>query len=187
MFERFTSDARDVVVLAQEEARALRHGHIGTEHLLLSILTTGEGTAHEVLTAAGIGESQVRQAIQRPSRMDAEALESIGIDLDAVRAKVEATFGPGALDEVPAAEKKGWFGKWHRPFTARARKVLELALREALALKHDHIGTEHLLLGLIREGQGLAAKIITDEGVALPELKRMTLENVGPRAGGPRA
>jgi ATP-dependent Clp protease ATP-binding subunit ClpA len=90
---------------------------------------------------------------------DAQALSAIGIDLDAVREAVEATFGPGALDPEPPK------GCARIPFTPRAKKVLELSLREALRLQHNYIGTEHILLGLIREGDGIAARILAESNV----------------------
>ena len=184
MFERFTDRARQVVKEAQEEARRLGHHYIGTEHLLLAILSLDGGIARNVLVDAGISAKTVRQAIQgeAPSdpNTDAEALESIGIDLNAVRAKLEEAFGPGALDEQPP-RRRGWFGRKSHPggryipFTPRSKMVLELSLREALALKHKHIGTEHLLLGLIRE-QGRAAKILSEQGIDLKQLRNKTIE-----------
>jgi hypothetical protein len=111
---------------------------------------------------------------------DVAALQSIGIDLDAVRKKIEETFGPGALEPPPTpCRRRGLLRRWrpqgHTPFTPRAKKVLELSLREALRLKHNYIGTEHILLGLLRDGEGLAAKVLTDEGFDLTDLRRWTL------------
>ena len=126
MFERFTDRARRVLVLAQEEARLLNHGFIGTEHILLGLVHEGDGLA-------------------------AKALESLDISLEAVREKVVSHIGP-ALGP-PAAQP---------PFTPRAKKVLELSLREALQLGHNYIGTEHLLLGLVREGEGVGAQVLID-------------------------
>src|SRR6058998_2601531 len=111
MFERFTERARQVVVLAQEEARTLKHNYIGTEHILLGLLREEEGLAARVVRIVGSGE--------------------------------EVTSG-------------------QIPFTPRAKKVLELALREALSLGHNYIGTEHILLGLVRENEGVAARILLD-------------------------
>ncbi len=128
MFERFTNDARRVVVLAQEEARKLRHNYIGTEHLLLGLLAETNGLA-------------------------AQALASFGMSLAGTREEVIAIIGPGK--DAPSG---------HIPFTPRAKKTLELALREALQLHHGHIGTEHILLGVIREGHGVAARIMRDHG-----------------------
>lgn len=182
MFERFTDQAKIVVRGATGLAEEMGHRHIGTEHILLSMLTSGGGIAYDVLREAGVDTQRVRAAVQQPPDIDADALESIGIDLDAVRAKVEETFGPGALDEVPVEAK----GKRHKPFTRRAKMVLELALREAIALKHRHIGSEHILLGLIRE-EGVGAKLLADQGVDLAELRRKTIEMAKPGAGGPRA
>jgi hypothetical protein len=150
MFERFTDRARRVVVLAQEEARLLNHDYIGTEHILLGLIQEGDGVA-------------------------ARALESLGISLDAVRARVEDIIGRG--DEQSPS---------HIPFTPRAKKVLELSLREALQLGHNYIGTEHILLGLIREGEGVAAQVLVELGGDLErvrqEVKRI-LSTAGPVPG----
>jgi ATP-dependent Clp protease ATP-binding subunit ClpA len=124
MFERFTSRARHVVVLAQEEARRLHHNYIGTEHILLGLLGEPDAVAGRVL--AGFGMS-----------------------LEATRSEVTAIVSAGTT--APSG---------HIPFTPRAKKVLELSLREALQLQHNYIGTEHILLGLIREGEGVAAHIL---------------------------
>ena len=200
MFERFTNAARQVVVTAEQEARDLRHGHIGTEHLLLAIVAAdADGTAGRVLHDVGVTADAVRdEVVQRLGAQrtglgedDAEALQAIGIDLDAVRAKVEESFGPGALDDDPAdcAEPPtfGLVGRLrgrhrperacggHIPFTPRAKKTLELGLREAIRLKHNHIGPEHLLLGVLREGEGLAAQILVALDVDLEELRRRTI------------
>src|SRR5919107_717578 len=126
MFERFTERARQVVVLAQEEARTLKHNYIGTEHILLGLLREEEGLA-------------------------ARVLESLDITVERVRAQVVRIVGSG--EEVTSGQI---------PFPPRAKKVLELALREALSLGHNYIGTEHILLGLVRENEGVAARILLD-------------------------
>ena len=100
MFERFTQDARQVVVEAQDEARRLHHGRIGTEHLLLALLMRKTPTA-AVLVRHGLTRDAVTQSVMGyvgSGALDADALTSLGIDLDAVRTTVEASFGPGALD-----------------------------------------------------------------------------------------
>ena len=126
LFERFTERARQVVVLAQEEARTLKHNYIGTEHILLGLLREEEGLA-------------------------ARVLESLDITVERVRSQVVRIVGSG--EEVTSGQI---------PFTPRAKKVLELALREALSLGHNYIGTEHILLGLVRENEGVAARILLD-------------------------
>jgi ATP-dependent Clp protease ATP-binding subunit ClpA len=103
--------------------------------------------------------------------LDADALATLGIDLDAVRSTVEASFGPGALDPRPGRGKRR-LQSGHIPFSGRAKKVLELALRECLARKDVSITDAHIMLGLIREGQGLAVKVITDRGIDLERLRR---------------
>jgi ATP-dependent Clp protease ATP-binding subunit ClpC len=126
MFERFTEQARQVVVLAQEEARVLRHNYIGAEHLLLGLLREADGVA-------------------------ARVLGTLGVSLEEARGAVTRIVGEGDN------ESQGQI-----PLTPRAKKVLELALREALSLGHNYIGTEHILLGLIRESEGVEARIMSD-------------------------
>jgi ATP-dependent Clp protease ATP-binding subunit ClpA len=159
MFERFTRDARAVVAGAAAEATALRHDRIGTEHLLLA-LATGDGGA---AAAVGIEPAALRSAVESlpgapAAGLDADALASIGIDLDEVRRRVEASFGPGAL----APRRRRGLGRAlnRRPFTPRAKRALEMSLREALALGHNHIGPGHILLGVVRDpGSGAAAAL----------------------------
>jgi len=140
MFERFTDRARRSVVLAQEEARLLNHNYIGTEHILLGVIHEGEGVA-------------------------GQAMESLGVSLEAVRTQIGTYVGPG--ETAPSG---------HIPFTPRAKKVLELSLREALQLGDSFIGTEHILLGLIREGEGLATQALVALGFDLAEVRRRVLE-----------
>ena len=171
MFERFTTEARQTVVLAKQDARELHAGHIGTEHLLLGIVGQGGTPVADVLERHGLTRAAMIQAIARFSgdaALDADALGAVGIDLDAVRERVEATFGPGALD----APGRGRAPTGHIPFTPRAKKVLELSLREALALKSKSIADGHIALGLLREGEGLAMKVIHDRGIDAADLRR---------------
>jgi ATP-dependent Clp protease ATP-binding subunit ClpA len=138
MFERFTERARQVVVLAQDESRLLKHNYIGTEHILLGLLREEEGLA-------------------------AHVLQSFDITVEEVRAQVARVIGEG--DEVTTGQI---------PFTPRAKKVLELALREALSLGHNYIGTEHILLGVARENSGVAARILLDFGVDAEKIRNET-------------
>jgi ATP-dependent Clp protease ATP-binding subunit ClpC len=139
----FTDRARRVVVLAQDEARLRNHDYLGTEHLLLGLIREGEGVEGVAV----------------------RALESLGISLEVVRARVQEIIGQG--HSVPTR---------HLPFTPRAKKVLELSFREALLLGHDHIGTEHLLLGLIREGEGVAAQVLMQLGADLSRVRQRVIE-----------
>jgi ATP-dependent Clp protease ATP-binding subunit ClpC len=143
VFERFTERARQVVVLAQDEARLLKHNYIGTEHLLLGLLREEEGLA-------------------------ARALESLDVDLDGVRAQVTRVIGQG---DEPATGQV--------PFTPRAKKVLELALREARSLQHNYIGTEHILLGIVRENEGVAARILLDFDADAEMIRNEVLRQLG--------
>jgi ATP-dependent Clp protease ATP-binding subunit ClpA len=187
MFERFTDQARNVVVHAQEESRRLGHSFVGTEHILLALLHPSAGATAGLLTQAGVDADAAREAVQRQQAQprsaltaeDAEALRSIGIDLERVLDRLEETLGPAPLAASPP-RRRGLFrrrrtGGGHIPFTARSKKVLELSLREALALKSGHIGSEHILLGLIREGDGVAAVVLTQQGVDLAALRAATL------------
>ena len=179
MFEHFTDRARGSVVLAQEQALELRHNYIGTEHLLLGLLRERTSLGRQALDRLGVRFDDVRSEVVRvvgegptapPSEQDAEALRAIGIDLDEVRRRVEETFGEGALEGVaPTGRRRRtrcdpYGGRV--PFTPRAKKVLELALRESRALRHNYIGTEHILLGLVREREGLAAEILAERDVS---------------------
>jgi ATP-dependent Clp protease ATP-binding subunit ClpA len=168
MFERFTRPARDVVRAAVGEAERLGHPSIGPEHLLLALASAGgdgDDLGGRVLRELGVTHQAVDRELAAMlargglSEDDARALRTLGIDLDEVRRQVEAAFGPGALQrERPRARRFGRLRRrcpepghqGHRPFSAAAKKVLELSLREALALGHNHIGTEHVLLALVR-------------------------------------
>lgn len=165
MFERFTKAAREIVINAQEQARNLGHGRIGTEHLLLALLAAHDRGPSQVLGELGLAYEQARSRIRGyvgSDDLDADALGVLGIDLGAVREKVEEVFGPGALDR-PAGTRKP-IGS-HIPFSPRAKKALELSLREAIRLKHNYISEGHILLGVLREGEGLAMKVIAETGI----------------------
>ena len=168
MFERFTDEARNAVVAAQREASALDHGWIGTEHLLLALLADADGRGGRVLRDFGVDVAWARSEVERivgrgEPDLDADALATLGIDLDAVRERVERTFGAGALSRRRC--RRGLMTGGALPFTARAKKALELSLREAIAMGDDHIGSEHLLLGLTREGDGVAGRILRSRGI----------------------
>ena len=150
MFRRFSAGARESIIGSQREARSLRHGYIGTEHILLGLLHEGHGVAAQALQAAGITEDAARQQI----------VEIVG------RGKQEPS--------------------GHIPFTMRAKKVLELALREAARLNHLYIGSGHILLGLLREGDGLACQVLTDLGADRAQLREQVMALMAaPAAEGP--
>lgn len=144
MLNRFTASARQVITAAQAQRRRLRHDFIGTEHLLLGLLDDETGPVAALLRDAGLDAERTRAEVAGMERRelgetDAEALRSIGIDLDAVRASVEGSFGEGALEVTP----------------------------------------EHILLGLLRGGEGLAAAILVRAGLDLAELRRRTIHSLG--------
>ncbi len=184
MFERFTKAAREVVHRAVEESERLSQRRVGTEHLLIALVAS-DGIAGRVLRAQGLEIDAVRAAVVEVvgpapglfTADEADALRAVGIDVEAVLGRIEETFGPDALSQADDEPRRGPFRRRRRGgrFSPRAKKVLELALREALLLKHNYIGTEHILLGLIREGNGLAAKILADRGTDLDALRRATI------------
>ena len=144
MFSRYTERAQRVIVLAQDEARRLNYDYVGTEHLLLGLIREGEGIA-------------------------AKALQSLGIQLEQVRAEVEKMIGKGS------ASTRGEIG-----FTPRAKKVMvELAIEEARLLGHNYVGTEHILLGLIREGEGVAAQVLQNLGADLDRVRNQVIHLLG--------
>jgi ATP-dependent Clp protease ATP-binding subunit ClpA len=189
MFERFTHAARDAVVRAQEEARDLHQSPIGTQHLLLALLAdpTGPIAVTPALKDKGVDARSVRAEAIRligpataqrdplpdTDAEDAAALKAIGIDLAAVRRAIEENFGPGALclPRTTAPKRRGLLRRsrtstsGHIPFSPRSKKVLELSLREAIRLKHGFIAPEHIMLGILREGHGLALQILAEAKV----------------------
>jgi hypothetical protein len=140
-FERFTKEARQVVTLAQSEAKELGHNYIGTEHLLLGVLGLEDSVA-------------------------VRALGEFGLTLKEARADVTRIIGEG--DEPAAKRGRGP----SMPFTPKAKKVLELSLRLARKAKDDHIGSEHVLLALFEESEGIAAQIMREQGVEEDPLRR---------------
>jgi ATP-dependent Clp protease ATP-binding subunit ClpA len=232
MFERFTDGARHVVVQAQHDARRLGHNHIGCEHLLLAAAEAAE-PASAVLRDQGVTPERVEAEILRtigpgaaagpadPLRgLDREALAAIGIDLDVVRARIEAAFGPDALDRAVLAHKRaaqacrrsrrpawrkgpvaelmrrrrarrgappgpgpravsrplpGPAPGGHIPFTPRAKKSLELSLREAQALHDDYIGVQHLVLAQLALSDGMTPMILSSLGASREALRAAVL------------
>ncbi|HKS44974.1 MAG TPA: Clp protease N-terminal domain-containing protein [Amycolatopsis sp.] len=230
MFERFTPDARTVVVHAQEHARRLGHRYVGCEHLLLAVVSTSR-PASAVLREQGMTPDHVEEEIVRRvglgggaglfSDLDREALSAIGIDLDAVRARIEASFGTEALTQaanamhrrprlsrlnprraippgllrrwrrrrrpLPAApvpdstatgryQAMGAVPRGHLPLTTRAKKCLENSVREAQAMHDQHIGVEHVALGVITMNGGLVAPILLALGASGPALRAAILD-----------
>ncbi|TCK25457.1 Clp protease N-terminal domain-containing protein [Pseudonocardia endophytica] len=181
MFERFTDPARRVVVLAQEDARERRQDRIRAGNLLVGIVCTPGTPGADLLAEAGVDRQVVEDGLAGAGPDHAEALATLGIDLDEVRRQAEETFGPGALDRTRAAR-----GQWrggHIPFEREAKKALELGLREAIRLGDRHIGTEHLLLGLLWPGS-TAHTILAARGVTLEGMRAAVAEQGRGRASG---
>lgn len=190
MFERFTTQARSVVVGAQQEAHEIGHAKVGTQHVLLAIARRPDTAGGRVLATLGLEPAELLDAITSagpPDRAgfsdeEAQALRSVGIDLDEVRRTVEEAFGTGALDQdvAPVGDKP----VGHVSFTRGSKKALELALREAIRLGHRHIGTEHLLLGLVRDERCSAARILASRGLDADRVRAEVIREVA--AGGDR-
>jgi Clp amino terminal domain, pathogenicity island component len=225
MFERFTDTARHVVVQAQEDARRLGHNYIGCEHLLLAAAAAAE-PASAVLRDQGVTPDRVEAEILRTigrgqtadplGGLDRQALAFIGIDLDVVRARIEAAFGPDALTRAhPVAWQRrrpawgkgplaGLTRRWRRrrarrhapvpagpfrqppsfagpapgghiPFTPRAKKTLQLSLREAETLHDNHIGVQHLTLALLALTDGTVPVILSALGAPAASLRAAIL------------
>ena len=179
MFERFTQEARDAVVSAQTVARERGERRIGPEHLLLGVLRHPQTAGARVLRRVGVRSEAVLEELHRaPDGLDADALDAIGVDLDAIRRRAEETFGSGALSGQPTGRP----GRGHIPFDAGAKKALELSLREALALKHRYIGTEHVVLGLARDGTAAVLLSRLAATCDLPSLRALVLEELADAA-----
>ena len=236
MFERFTTDARTVVSDAQQHARRMGHRYIGCEHLLLAVVGM-EQPAAKVMRETGVTPPYVEQQIVRLiglgtgtdmfADLDREALAAIGIDLDVVRARIEARFGLDALDraahvsrsqrrrrfrlnpsralsprlrrrfrrwrcarrdgrqqaqpQAPRPAATGRYGtgavpRGHLPFTSRAKKALELALREAQAERDTHIGVQHIALALLAIDGGPVPRILAALGTSPKVLRAAILD-----------
>jgi ATP-dependent Clp protease ATP-binding subunit ClpA len=225
MFERFTPDARAVVVHAQQHARRLGHHYIGCEHLLLAVVGIDQ-PAGEVMRERGVTPDHVEQQIVRLvglgtgadlfADLDRDALAAIGIDLDAVRARIEARFGVDALDRAARVSRsrrrrsrlnssralrprlRRRYRRWrcarravrqetqpqtaaavpsgHLPFTPRAKKTLEIALREARAQRDAYIGVQHIALGLLAIEDGSVPPILRALG-ASPKILRAAIRD----------
>jgi ATP-dependent Clp protease ATP-binding subunit ClpC len=146
VFERFTERARQVVVLAQDEARNLKHNYIGTEHLLLGVLREEKG-------------------------LGAGVLADFGVRIEDVRGQVVRVIGEG--DEVASGQI---------PFTPRAKKALELSLREARGLGSNYIGTEHILLGIANTHEGVAERVLLEFGVDSDRIREAVMQTLGGKA-----
>ena len=230
MFERFSQDARTLVVHATEHARRLGHRYVGGEHILLAAVSADQ-PASAVMRAQGVTPDLVEEEIVRRvglgagslfGGLDRDALATIGIDLDAVRARIEASFGPQALTNAaqaayrdrrrhPGPRPPGLVHNWRRrrrarrimaahppgpkpgeatgryrapgpppgghiPFTPAAKKILELTVREALALNDSQIGVEHIALALTAIKNGLVPTILSAVGASAPALRGAILD-----------
>lgn len=144
MLERFTADARKVVVDARTKAAERGDASVGALHLL-SALTTGDSVATRVLADLGVDTDAVDRELDRTP--DAELLRSLGIDLDEIRRRAEDSFGEGALQRVPATSRSRLF---RSPFTDEAKRSLVESLNEAREFHVSQLGAEHLLLGILR-------------------------------------
>jgi ATP-dependent Clp protease ATP-binding subunit ClpA len=167
-----TPRAKKVIEYAVDEARRLNHHYIGTEHLLLGLLREGEGIAAGVLQSLGVNLEQARRqtlaalddsgqgGVQEPGPEEAEGSKIPDQDKD--RAINLEPLQDG--DDRPLEATPGQMGRFDK-FSVRARRVMESAQQEAQRFQHSYIGTEHILLGLVRENKGIAAHVLLNLGV----------------------
>ncbi|HEV2808889.1 MAG TPA: Clp protease N-terminal domain-containing protein [Acidimicrobiales bacterium] len=185
MFERLTGEARDVVVRAQEHARQLGHAWTGCEHLLLAVAASATPAGEMVRDRGNLAELEraIRAMVgQGGDANDAALLAKLGIDLEQVRRAAETTFGAGALEAVGARRRRGhWSGLRRRrcpsqpstpPLTPKAKRCLELSLREALRRNHNYLGVEHIALALLARDDTAAWAVLRELGVVPGELQR---------------
>jgi ATP-dependent Clp protease ATP-binding subunit ClpA len=188
MFERFTTDARGVVVAARELAAARGDRWVGTEHMLLAVVEDDTAVAR-ALASLGLTAERVRAGLEAPPPSD--ALRHLGIDLDAVRRRAEEVFGPGALDQpFEEAPRRRWRrgrsgacptdsesskGGTRPRFSTDGKKALELALREAIRLGSREITVEHVLLGVVR-ADGPATRLVSSLGVEPGDVRQAVLD-----------
>jgi ATP-dependent Clp protease ATP-binding subunit ClpC len=149
MYEGFTDRAREVIALAQQEARRFNHDYIGTEHILLGLIKAHIGVA-------------------------ASVLKNLNVDLPTIQLAVEKRFCRGP-DMLPMGNLMQ---------TPRAMKVIDYSMEEARNLNHNYVGTEHILLGLLREQEGVAAQALINLGLSLESVRAEVLRLLGPRIDG---
>lgn len=183
LFERFTEEARTVVSLAVEQADELGHDSVGTQHLLLALLSPKTGAGYQVLHDAGLDAVRVREVVRLRTpgdgsltREDAESLRSVGIDLDVVLEHLTESFGPEA---IPPGQPRRGRPRLSPRFSRPAKKTLQLALREAIWLKAGAIGSEHILLGLLRCDDSDINAVLAELGVTSDDLRKATLRTIG--------
>ena len=141
----FTERVRKVLAMSREEAQALHHEYVGTEHILLGLLMEGEGVACAVM-------------------------QGLNADLDEIRSDIVKAVKKGGAGQISGPDL---------PYTSRAKRVLELSMSEVRDLNHSYVGTEHLLLGLLREEKGIAAQVLTNHGLFLTRVRHETLRLLG--------
>lgn len=188
MFEKFTTETREAVVRAQDEAGSLGHDRIGPEHLLLAALRTPEEPGVATLVRLGVTAETCRSAVAgvvagRGSDLgdeDAEALRTLGIDLAEIRRRAEESFGAGSLDAPAPAEDGGADGGRARQpaFAKRGKKALELTLREAQTRRDRHIGTEHLVLALLRADDSISSAVRDRLGLVGADVRELVLADL---------
>ncbi|HJU69054.1 MAG TPA: Clp protease N-terminal domain-containing protein [Gemmatimonadaceae bacterium] len=141
----FTERVRKVFGLARDEAHRLHHEYVGTEHLLLGLISEGEGVA-------------------------AAVMQNLNVDPDEIRSTVEKLVKKGRAGVTTGPDL---------PYTTRAKTVLEQAMMEARDLGHSYVGTEHILLGLLREERGIAAQVLTSLGLRVDAVRAETMRLLG--------
>lgn len=175
VFERFTQEARRVVVGAVDAAQQVGADRIGTGHLLAA-LADDRGPAGQALAAAGVTRARVLDDL--PGPIDPAALRAVGIDWDQVRAAVDASFGPGTLERSFRRPRR------RVPFAPETKQVLARAVRSAAAGRDRRIGAEHLLLGLLGDPDGPAVRLLTRYEVDLDALRAALRRSTDNRRAG---
>ena len=168
IFNRFTRETRACVEAAVEEARVLGHDSVGDEDLLMGILRTDEGIGSAALSSLGV---TLEWAQEQSEEMLSDALYSIGISLEQVRREAGGSFDMRIPDDRRI------------PFSPRAKEVLEQALREAVRLRNNRIGTEHVLLGILRNPDGTAVRMLAGMGVSAEAVEDRLCEFRGRAVG----
>jgi ATP-dependent Clp protease ATP-binding subunit ClpA len=185
MFERFTKEAREIVLASVRLAADGGEAKAGPQHLLLAI-AAADGTGARILAEGGVTAAELKAAHERPAQRtiltddEISALNAVGIDAGAVLRRIEETFGPEALHEPADSRRRGRRGWLGGPFDQPAKKVLELSLREAIALSHRQINSAHILLAVLRHGvSGPLATLLTDHGVSYDDVRQRVIAKPG--------
>jgi ATP-dependent Clp protease ATP-binding subunit ClpC len=184
MYERFTDRARKVMRLASDEARESKRGFVDTEHLLLGLAKEGGGVASHILKELGADPARMRIEIEKLVKASLTSVdEGKQPESDQLKQVIENAWKESRKhpdgDRLKRIIEDVWEEARKLPESGRLKQVVVFSMEEARNLNHNYVGTEHLLLGLLREQEGVAAQVLTTLGLRLDDVRQEVLNLLG--------